>query len=135
MANALRLAKLPAEVQAYVRDGMLSSGHAKAILGLKDAGDQVAAAKRVIKKELSVRATEDLVSELGQSDGTKAKRGSKAKSTASEAHIQNLEAKLQERLGTKVTLRYRKGKGSVDIKFFNDEDLQRILETLGVEAD
>ena len=135
VANALRLAKLPAEVQAYVRDGMLSSGHAKAILGLKDAGDQVAAAKRVIKKELSVRATEDLVSELGQSDGTKAKRGSKAKSTASEAHIQNLEAKLQERLGTKVTLRYRNGKGSVDIKFFNDEDLQRILETLGVEAD
>ena len=47
----------------------------------------------------------------------------------------DLEAKLQERLGTKVTLRYRKGKGSVDIKFFNDEDLQRILETLGVEAD
>ena len=46
-----------------------------------------------------------------------------------------LEAKLQERLGTKVTLRYRKGKGSVDIKFFNDEDLQRILEMLGVEAD
>jgi len=135
VANALRLAKLPAEVQAYVRDGMLSSGHAKAILGLKDAGDQVAAAKRVIKKELSVRATEDLVSELGQADGTKAKRGSKAKSTATTANIQNLEAKLQERLGTKVTLRYRKGKGSVDIKFFNDEDLQRILETLGVEAD
>ena len=46
-----------------------------------------------------------------------------------------LKAKLQERLGTKVTLRYRKGKGSVDIKFFNNEDLQRILETLGVEAD
>ena len=97
VANALRLAKLPAEVQAYVRDGMLSSGHAKAILGLKDAGDQVAAAKRVIKKELSVRATEDLVSELGQADYTKAKRG-KAKSAAGEAHIQNLEAKLQERL-------------------------------------
>ena len=134
VANALRLAKLPAEVQAYVRDGMLSSGHAKVILGLKEANDQVAAAKRVIKKELSVRATEDLVSELGQADYTKAKRG-KAKSAAGEAHIQNLEAKLQERLGTKVTLRYRKGKGSVDIKFFNDEDLQRILETLGVEAD
>ena len=74
------------------------------------------------------------MSELGQADYTKAKRG-KAKSAAGEAHIQNLEAKLQERLGTKVTLRYRKGKGSVDIKFFNDEDLQRILETLGVEAD
>ena len=66
VANALRLAKLPAEVQAYVRDGMLSSGHAKVILGLKDAEDQVAAAKRVIKKELSVRATEDLVVSLAK---------------------------------------------------------------------
>ena len=65
----------------------------------------------------------------------KAKRSAKTKSAAGEAHIQNLETKLQERLGTKVSLRYRKGKGSVDIKFFNDEDLQRILETLGVEAD
>ena len=135
VANALRLAKLPAEVQAYVRDGMLSSGHAKAILGLKDAKDQIAAAKRVIKKELSVRATEELINELGQAKGTNTKSASKAKSAAGEAHIQNLEAKLQERLGTKVLLRYRKGKGSVDIKFFNDEDLQRILETLGVEAD
>ena len=135
VANSLRLTKLPAEVQAYVRDGMLSSGHAKAILSWKEAKDQVAAAKRAIKKELSVRATEELVSELSQSDGSKAKRSAKTKSAAGEAHIQNLETKLQERLGTKVSLRYRKGKGSVDIKFFNDEDLQRILETLGIEAD
>ena len=135
VANALRLSNLPAEVQAYVRDGMLSSGHAKAILGLKNAKNQIAAAKRVIKRELSVRATEELVSELGQADGTPAKRTSKVKYATSEAHIQNLEGKLQERLGTKVSLRYRKGKGSVEIKFFNDEDLQRILETLGIEAD
>ena len=50
VANTLRLIKLPAEVQAYVRDGLFSSGHAKAILGLKNAKDQIAAAKRVIKK-------------------------------------------------------------------------------------
>jgi ParB family chromosome partitioning protein len=135
VANTLRLIKLPAEVQTYVRDGLLSSGHAKVILGLKQAKDQIAAAKRVIKKELSVRQTEELLGALDQATPGKTKRGATGKSTAADAHILDLESKLQERLGTKVSLRYRKGKGSVDIRFFNDEDLQRILETLGIKAD
>jgi ParB family chromosome partitioning protein len=135
VANALRLIKLPAEVQTYVRDGLLSSGHAKAILGLKNARDQVAAAKRAIKKELSVRQTEELVAALGQAAPGKTRRGPAGKRSGTDAHILALEARLRERLGTKVALRYRKGKGSVDIKFFNDEDLQRILEALGIKAD
>ena len=135
VANTLRLMKLPAEVQAYVRDGLFSSGHAKAILGLKNAKDQIAAAKRVIKKELSVRQAEELVAALGQATPAKTKRGSAVKRSATDAHILDLESKLQEKLGTKVTLRYRKGKGSVDIKFFNDEDLQRILDAFGIRAD
>ena len=135
VANTLRLIKLPAEVQAYVRDGLFSSGHAKAILGLKNAKDQIAAAKRVIKKELSVRQAEELVAALGQATPDKNKRGSAVKRSATDAHILDLESKLQEKLGTKVSLRYRKGKGSVDIKFFNDEDLQRILDAFGIRAD
>ena len=135
VANALRLIKLPAEVQTYVRDGLLSSGHAKVILGLKHAKDQIAAAKRVIKKELNVRQTEELLGTLSQATSDKTKRGASGKRAATDAHILNLESKLRERLGTKVALRYRKGKGSVDIKFFNDEDLQRILETLGIKVD
>ncbi len=135
VANALRLIKLPAEVQTYLRDGLLSSGHAKVILGLKHAKDQIAAAKRVIKKEFSVRQTEELLGALGQAAPDKTRRGVAGKRAATDAHILNLEDKLRERLGTKVALRYRKGKGSVDIKFFNDEDLQRILQTLGIKAD
>ncbi len=135
VANTLRLIKLPAEVQAYVRDGLLSSGHAKAILGLKNAKDQIAAAKRVIKKELSVRQAEELVAALGQAAPDKTKRGSASKRSATDAHILDLESKMRERLGTKVSLRYRKGKGSVDIKFFNDEDLQRILDAFGIRVD
>ena len=134
VANSLRLIKLPPEVQAYIRDGRLSSGHAKAILGLKNAKDQIATAKRAIKKELSVRQTEELVAALGQAVPGKVRRGPAAKGAAN-THILDLEGKLRDRLGTKVALRYRKGKGSVDIKFFNDEDLQRILEALGIEAD
>ena len=135
VANTLRLIKLPAEIQAYVRDGLFSSGHAKAILGLKNAKDQIAAAKRVIKKELSVRQAEELVAALGQAAPDKTKRGSAVKRSATAAHILDLESKLQEKLGTKVSLRYRKGKGSVDIKFFNDEDLQRILDAFGIRTD
>ena len=135
VANTLRLIKLPAEVQAYVRDGLFSSGHAKAILGLKNAKDQITAAKRVIKKELSVRQAEELVAALGQAAPDKTKRGSAVKRSATDAHILDLESKLQEKLGTKVSLRYRKGKGSVDIKFFNDEDLQRILDAFGIRTD
>ena len=75
VANALRLIKLPVEVQTYVRDGLLSSGHAKVILGLKQAKDQIAAAKRVIKKELSVRQTEELLGARGQATPGKTKIG------------------------------------------------------------
>ena len=52
-----------------------------------------------------------------------------------DAHIGDLENKLRERFGTKVQLRYRQGKGSLDIRFFNDDDLERILKIAGVSAD
>jgi ParB family transcriptional regulator, chromosome partitioning protein len=52
-----------------------------------------------------------------------------------DVHIANLETKLQERFGSRVLLRYRKGKGAVEIRFFNDDDLDRILQIAGVKAD
>jgi ParB family chromosome partitioning protein len=134
VANVLRLIKLPPEVQAHVRDGRLSSGHAKAILGLKSGKDQIALAKRVIKKELNVRQTEEWVTAFDQASPSKTKRIPTSKTIAN-AHILDLEDRLRDRLGTKVALRYNKGKGSLDIKFFNDEDLQRILEALGILTD
>ena len=136
VANSLRLIKLPSGVQSYVRDGILTSGHAKAILALKHAKNQIAAANQVIKKELSVRQTEELINSINQTGNSS--KESRDKNTISNinAHIENLEAKIQEQLGTKVTLRYLKGKGgSVNIKFFNDDDLQRILDTLGIKSD
>ena len=56
-------------------------------------------------------------------------------STVRDANIENLESRLRERLGTKVTLRYRKGKGSLDIRFFSDDELERVLALLGVKAE
>ena len=136
VANALRLLKLSEEIQAYLRHGQLSVGHAKVILGVSNADDQNYIAQRTIKDGWSVRHLEEFVSQYRPEDGRTA--GGPRRSTVStvrDANIENLESRLRERLGTKVTLRYRKGKGSLDIRFFSDDELERVLALLGVKAE
>jgi ParB family chromosome partitioning protein len=132
VANALRLLKLPPELQAHVRDGRLSVGHAKVILGLSSADEQMLAAERVLKKSLNVRQTEELVSVLQNKPGEKTAGKNPSDPLLQDAHIAGLRDKLQERFGTKVTVRYQKGRGAIEIKFFNDADLERILNVAGV---
>ncbi len=137
VANALRLLKLAPELQGYLRLGQLSVGHAKVILGLPGAAEQKLAAERVLKDGLNVRQTEDLVARLQHSSTqapARAMGGGKA-AAPRDVHVASLESRLQERFGTKVALRYRKGKGAVEIRFFNDDDLERILQLAGVPAD
>ncbi len=135
VANALRLLKLAPEIQAYVRDGRLSVGHAKVILGLTRAEEQKLAAERVIKQALNVRQTEQLVAHL-QNRGA-APSGAKSGSLplTKDSHVADLERRLHERLGTKVDLRYRQGKGALHIHFYTDADLERVLEMVGVKPD
>ena len=138
VANTLRLLKLTSEVRIHVRDGRLSVGHAKVILGLSDDAMQKLAADRTIRNGLSVRQAEELVASMrdrGSQTSTKSGKPT-ARAATPDAHIGRLESALQERYGTKVRLNYRKGKGgSLQIKFFNDEDLERILQVSGVEVD
>ena len=132
VTNSLRLLKLPEEVQAHLRTEQLSAGHAKVILGLNDTAQQQLAAERVLKESLTVRETETLVDEL--TDETPAKtKGKKTKTAAREVHVTSLENRLKETLGTKVSLTYREGKGTLNIKYFSDDDLERILNMLGLE--
>jgi len=135
VANSLRLLKLPAEVQACLRDGRLSVGHAKVILGLPGQAEQRLAAERVLKQGLNVRQTEELVAHLAKVAAPG--KGAKVSAAAPfrDAHVASLENKLRERLGTKVQLRYRDGKGALDIRFFSDEELERILQILGVSVE
>ncbi|MGP8200681.1 MAG: ParB/RepB/Spo0J family partition protein [Limisphaerales bacterium] len=132
VANALRLLKLPLELQARVREGRLSVGHAKALLGLATAEEQKLAAERVLKKSLNVRQTEELVSFLQSKAGGKTAKKTPGAPLTQDAHLTSLRDKLQERFGTKVTLRYQKGKGAIEIQFFSDADLERILNVAGV---
>lgn len=136
VANALRLLKLPQAVQNFVREGRLSVGHAKVILGLSDEKKQKLAAERVIKQGLNVRQTEGLVAKLQARDSHRL--GIKPETVAApvaDPHVMNLEDRLREKFGTKVQLRYVQGKGTVEISFFSDEELERILQILGVTSD
>ena len=134
VANALRLLKLAPSIQAYVRNGQLSVGHAKVILGLSNHEQQNLAAERILKQSLSVRQTEELVTAL-QTTGASVGKSSKGGPITRDAHVADVENKLTERFGTKVALRYKKGKGSLEIKFFNDDDLERILKIAGINLD
>jgi ParB family chromosome partitioning protein len=134
VANSLRLLNLDADVQNYVRNGQLSVGHAKVILSLAGAAEQKLAAERVIKEGLNVRDTEVLVARL-QQPVVAAARNHSGKSAPSGSHVSELENRLRERFGTKVQLRYKQGKGSLEIRFFNDDDLDRILQIVGVSLD
>jgi ParB family transcriptional regulator, chromosome partitioning protein len=136
VANALRLLKLPEQIQAYLRDGRLSVGHAKVVLGLNTPQEQTVASECILKDGLNVRQTEELVALMQSRDGTTpVRRSGKNPIAARDPHVASLETRLRERFGTKVQLQYRQGQGAVQIRFYNDSDLERILEIVGVAAD
>jgi ParB family transcriptional regulator, chromosome partitioning protein len=133
VANSMRLLKLAPDLQAHVRDGRMSVGHAKVILGLNNWDEQKLAAERVLKKGLNVRQTEELITTLGKKGG--AKKTANGTLVIVDSHVASLEDKLQQTFGTKVGVKYSAGKGSIEIKFFSDDDLSRILKIAGVQVD
>jgi ParB family chromosome partitioning protein len=136
VANALRLLRLPLPVQTFIRDGRLSVGHAKVILGLTNEKDQKALAERVIKEGLNVRQTEGLLTKLHKRTARQTTvQPETVAAPAGDPHVAMLEDRLREVFATKVQLRYAEGKGTVEISFFSDKELERILQILGVAAD
>jgi ParB family chromosome partitioning protein len=137
VANSLRLLNLSPDVQGYVRKGLLSVGHAKLLLSLSNPADQDQVARDILTGGLSVRALEDRLASraTNASSGGMSANGKTAARFTPDAHVSALQDKLQQRLGSKVLLRYRKGKGAIEVRFFNDDDLERILQLLGVPVD
>jgi ParB family chromosome partitioning protein len=136
VANALRLLKLAPEIQSHVREGRLSVGHAKVILALAETAKQLLAAERILKQSLNVRQTEELISQLQSSSTIAAPHANSGSGPGAgrDIHVADLENRLQQRFGSKVSLKYKKGKGSIEVRFFNDDDLERILQIVGVAA-
>ena len=129
VANALRLLKLPSDMQESIRKGELTSGHARAILSLTIAKAQDTLYAEIIKKELSVREAEKLAASLGGA----AKKGKtpepRKKGRAPE--LDAMEEKFLNRLGTKVKIRGDLNQGTIVIDYYSMEDLDRLYEILG----
>jgi ParB family chromosome partitioning protein len=135
IANSLRLLGLDDEIQGYLGTGMLSTGHAKALLGLESKQEQLLLCRRVIADGLSVRATEALVGHVRHA-GSNAAGGSstgRAAPAAEAAALADIEKRLSSYLNARVHLKHARRKGRIVIEYAGNEDLQRILEKVGVE--
>ncbi len=127
VANYLRLLKLPPSIQSAVRADEISMGHARAILSLEHIDQQLTAFEEVKNKSLSVRATEAFVKTLKKG---KVKKGL-TKATALAPQYRKVEDDLASHLSTKVKMdRKKNGKGTILIEFYNDTDLDRILQAM-----
>ncbi|MBU3664609.1 MAG: ParB/RepB/Spo0J family partition protein [Chthoniobacterales bacterium] len=130
VANTMRLLELDAGLQAHLVQGRLSVGHAKALLALPSHEDQQALAEQVMKRGLSVRATEDFVSAHLRKE-RRPRRGSRGAREVPAA-VRHLENRLQQRLSTRVEIRHGEQKGHIVIEYYGNDDLQRLLHELGL---
>lgn len=129
ITNALRLLKLPLEVQKLVEEAKLSMGHARALLSVESAEGQIALAKEITTKALSVRETERLVKRAQGVSGS-ARTKPRVSNNTEDANVLAAEAKLSKRLGAPVKIRLARTGGVVEIKFSSSEDLARLFDTL-----
>lgn len=130
VTNYIRLLKLPPSIQVSVRNKKLSMGHARALLGLEHIEQQLFVAKEIIEKEMSVRATEEMIKNIANKKPTK--KVSKDKRDLPVAY-KKIEDQLASHLSTKVNMiRKQNGKGTITLEFYNDNDLERILDKMNI---
>ena len=128
ISNTLRLLRLPPLVQRRVAAGVISAGHARAILGLRDPEHMEVLAQRIVAEGLSVRASEEAVVLLNRGDSINVSRAT----TKVAPEFLAVAERLGDRLETKVNISVGKRKGKLSVEFANQEDLDRILGLLGI---
>lgn len=129
VANALRLLSLPSVILGYLSTNQISVGHGKVILSLSRKEEQIHVANKIIRDHLTVRATEKLVQSLLQTNPTSSK---KSKTGMGSSEWRDLEQKIQRKLGTKTRITGNAKKGKIEIDYYSSDDLDRILQILGV---
>jgi ParB family chromosome partitioning protein len=127
VANSLRLLGLEGEIQGYLGKELLSAGHAKVLLGVDNSPERLLLARRCIEEGLSVRALEELLTHKRGGAGKK-RRVPVAEATA----LTDIERKLTSHLGARTTLRHSAKRGRIIIEYAGNEDLQRVMEKMGV---
>jgi ParB family transcriptional regulator, chromosome partitioning protein len=139
VANSLRLLDLHSQVQAHLAQGRLSVGHAKVLLALQNQDEQLVAAELTIRQSATVRMTERLVAAqlarqgLGRS-GKPGARPNQGNSPIVQNAVSDLEDRLRSRLATHVTIHHGEKKGRIEIQYYSNDDLDRILVLLGVST-
>ena len=128
IANSLRLLKLPPEIKSALKSGEISAGHARAILGVRKSLQMMTLYQKVMRSGLNVRQTEELVKNIAESSKELQKI---QKSAPRNSEIVQIENNLISKFGTKVVIQKKRGgKGKIQIEFYSDSDLQRILDIL-----
>jgi len=130
VANSMRLLDLHPQVQNWLIQNLLSVGHAKVLLALKAPEEQLLVAETVLRRSATVRATERLVArQLGIG---RSRRKRAVELTVTSAVIEDLQNRLQQHLGTHVTFHHGEKRGRIEIEYYGNDDLQRILAALGL---
>ena len=128
ITNTLRLLNLSEDVQQYIIEGVISEGHGRALLGITDSKVQCELAQNVIDDKLSVRELEILIRKLKTSP-TIAKSKT---SNETNPYYKDVTYKLENYFGTKVNITNKNNKGKIEIEYYSEEDLQRILEIINL---
>ena len=127
IANSMRLLKLPSKVQEMVIEGLLSMGHARALLAIEDEEIQIALAQEIVEKKLSVRETERAIQLLSRKKTEKKEE----KDPSLQLIYKDLASKMNAALGMKVSIKDKgKKRGSIEISFENQEDLEKIMDKI-----
>ena len=130
ITNTMRLLKLDEQIQNMLIQGVISSGHARALLSLEDTMMQLKAAKEILDKKLSVRETEKLVKRM-QKEVSGEKKEEKKKDETLALIYQNLEDRMKSVMGTKVSIHNKdKNKGRIEIEYYSEAELERIVEMI-----
>ncbi|AXY24555.1 chromosome partitioning protein ParB [Suicoccus acidiformans] len=133
IANYLRLLSLPDKIKAYVTDEALSMGQARTLLGLKDKEQMLPLAKKVIDEDLTVRQVEELVQLYNQKLQGKPKAKKEKTTKQKPAHIIEIEQQMQDYFGTSARIQQKGDQGKIEIEYFSESDLTRILDLLDIQ--
>jgi ParB family chromosome partitioning protein len=119
IANMLRILELPEHIRENVSRGTISVGQAKALLAIDDKGERERLVQRILSEKITVRELERV-----------SRKKNVPRGTQKEPYIDEIEGKLREKFGTKVTVDYRNGKGVIKIDFYSNDELDRIIEEM-----
>jgi len=133
VANSMRLLDLHPQIQTWLSQGLLSVGHAKVLLGLKAHEEQLFVAETILRRSATVRVTERLVARQLGTTRPRRKRAT-VQANVSTAAIGDLQSRLQEHLGTRVTIHHTDKRGRIEIDYYGNDDLQRVLAALGLQS-